>query len=257
MAVSLAQALANVLSAREKAAEIHANPRTFFVHVRVPEHVAEDLRAVQKRVIPDPAKHVDVDHVTLVYTRKPSTDHEPEKVHHALEALREIGARTEPVDAKIQGWGYFDGAQNDGKTSTALVALVDAPGLEHLHVDMSRALSAIGIEPSDLHVFTPHITLGYLGHHGRVGELPPIGGKFTIDRAHVAARDHHEIPLTGQGAGEIGRKAARDAAPFTMDAAALRRELPNPPGRGEMSAAGGSGSGAAPPQQGSPRESFT
>jgi 2'-5' RNA ligase len=198
-AVSIAEAL-------EKLAEISTSPRTFFVHVRVPEHVAEDLRAVQKRVIPDASKHEDIDHITLVYTQKPLEDHPPEKVHAALTALREVGETTEPISAKLQGWGFFDGASKGGKPSTALVALVDAPGLEHLHVDMSRKLKDLGVAPSDLHVFTPHITLGYLGHHGRVdGELPPLSGHFTIDKAHVASRDHHEIPLSK---GSLGLKAA-------------------------------------------------
>ncbi len=205
--VSIAGALDGLLT---KVAQIATSPRTFFVHVRVPEHVAEDLRTVQKRVIPDASKHEDIDHITLVYTHKPPDDHAPDKVHRALAGLREIGDRTEPIEAKLQGWGFFDGASSGGKPSTALVALVDAPGLEHLHVDMSRKLKDLGIEPSDLHVFTPHITLGYLGHHGRVdGDLPPLSGKFTIDRAHVASRDHHEIPLTGGMS--LGEKAAMDA----------------------------------------------
>jgi 2'-5' RNA ligase len=226
--VSIAEAL-------EKLAEISTSPRTFFVHVRVPAHVAEDLRAVQKRVIPDASMHEDIDHITLVYTRKPLEDHAPDKVHAALSALREIGETTEPITAKLQGWGFFDGASKDGKPSTALVALVDAPGLEHLHVDMSRRLKDLGVAPSDLHVFTPHITLGYLGHHGRVDVLPPLNGHFTIDKAHVASRDHHEIPL----AGEVVRKAAslgEEAAQFAMSPSELRTQHRDPPGKGETSA---------------------
>lgn len=196
--VSLAVALDHALDAMEKCAKISTNPQGFFVHVRVPPGVAEDLRAVQRKVLPDPAQHEDIDHVTLVYTRKALEAHPPEKVHAALTALRRIGEQTPPITAKLQGWGYFDGARDGGKPSTALVALVDAPGLEHLHVDMARKLKDLDIEPSDYHVFTPHITLGYLGPHGRAeGELPPLSGKFTIDRAHVAAREHHEVPLGG------------------------------------------------------------
>lgn len=204
--LTLREALDCALATRTKHAEISTSPRTFFVHVRVPEHVAEDLRAVQKRVIPDASKHEDIDHITLVYTKKPLDDHPPDKVHAALSALREIGEKTEPIKARIQGWGYFDGASKSGQPSTALVALVDAPGLEHLHVDMSRKLKDMGVEPSDLHVFTPHITLGYLGHQGRADELPPISGHFTIDKTHVASRDHHEVPLNGG----MSLKAAMD-----------------------------------------------
>lgn len=226
----------SIAEALEKVAEISTSPRTFFVHVRVPEHVVENLREVQKRVIPDASKHQDIDHITLVYTRKPLEDHPPDKVHAALSALRSIGESTEPIDAKLQGWGFFDGAMQGGKPSTALVALVDAPGLEHLHVDMVRKLKDLGVAPSDLHVFTPHITLGYLGHHGRVdGELPPLSAKFTIDKAHVASRDHHEIPLTGAEQ-PIWQKAASYA--LEKDAArAGMRQITNALGAGETALA--------------------
>lgn len=207
--LTLGEALDAVLStlpSRVKQADIETSPRSFFVHVRLPDHVADDLRTVQKKVLPDTSQHADIDHVTLVYTKQPLEDHPPDKVHAALEALRTIGETTEPIDAKIQGWGYFDGAAKSGKPSTALVALLDAPGLEHLHVDMSRRLKDLGVVPSDLHVFTPHITLGYLGDNGRVsGELPRLKAHFTIDKAHVASRDHHEIALSGQS---LGQKAA-------------------------------------------------
>lgn len=221
--IDLAEALLRVLDAREKTAQISTNPKTFFVHVRVPDHVADQLRDVQRRVIPDTDKHQEIDHVTLVYTKKALEDHPPDKVHAALEALRRIGERTEPIDAKIQGWGYFDGAQKDGKPTTALVALLDAPGLEHLHVDMVRSLRDHGVEPSDTHVFTPHITLGYLGAAGRADKpLEPLAGKFTIDKAHVAARDIHEIALTGHE--NVGRKAAASAA-STPHLEPIRRRL--------------------------------
>lgn len=218
MSVSFIEVLNRVLASPVKVAQISTSPRTFFVHVRVPDRVAQQLVEVQKRVIPDADKHQEIDHVTLVYTKKPIDDHPPDRVHAAVDALREIGERTEPIDAKIQGWGYFDGAQNGGRGTTALVALLDAPGLEHLHVDMTRALKDHGIEPSDAHVFTPHITLGYLGAGGRADKhLEPLSGRFTIDKVHVASRDHHEIPLTGPGL--VRQKAAllgEDAAQFLL-----------------------------------------
>lgn len=186
-----------------KTAEIKTSPRSFFIHVRVPDGVASKLREIQKEVVPDASRHQDIDHVTLVYTKKPTGggEHPPDRVHSAVDALKDVAADHEPIKARIQGWGYFDGAQKDGKKHTALVALLDAPGLEHLHVAMSNACKKHGIEPSDSHVFTPHITLGYLEQHGRSDKpLPPLSGSFTIDKAHVAARDHHEVPLTGASA---------------------------------------------------------
>lgn len=197
-----------VLSA--KVAETKTGPKTFFVHVRVPEPVAERLRTVQRDVIPDASRHQAIDHVTLVYVPKPKDgDHPPDKVDAAVDALRAVGADHEPIRARVQGWGYFDGAEKDGKSTTALVALLDAPGLEHLHVGMTNALKEHGITPSSAHVFTPHITLGYLEQHGRSDRpLPPLSGSFVIDRAHVAARGYHEVPLTG------GSGLAKAAAEF-------------------------------------------
>lgn len=182
-----------------KVAEIKTSPRTFFVYVKVPESVADRLRAIQRDVIPDASRHQEIDHVTLVYVPKPREgEHPPDKIDAAVDALRVVGADHEPIKARIQGWGYFDGAEKDGKGTTALVALLDAPGLEHLHVGMTNALKEQGLRPSGAHVFTPHITLGYLEQHGRSDRpLPPLSGSFTIDRTHVAARGHHEIPLTG------------------------------------------------------------
>lgn len=184
-----------------KTAEVKTGPRTFFVHVRVPEGVAGRLREVQREVIPDASRHQDIDHVTLVHVQKPREDeHPPDKVEAAIGALKAVAAEHEPIKARIQGWGYFDGAENGGRRTTALVALLDAPGLEHLHVGMVNALKEQGIKPSGAHIFTPHVTLGYLEQHGRSDRpLPPLSGSFVIDKAHVAARDLHEIPLTGGG----------------------------------------------------------
>lgn len=249
--VSLSEVLDGLFTAarREKTAKINMDSKTFFVHVDVPVPLAEELRAVQRRVIPNPAQRADIDHVTLVYTRKPTEDHPPEKVHTALAGLQQVGEQTSPIHAKVQGWGYFDGASKGGKTNTALVALLDAPGLEHLHVDMSRALKVHGIDPSDTHVFTPHITLGYLGEHGRTDTpLPAIAGRFTIDKVHVAARDRHVIPLNAQAkTATLGVQAAKFAARAGMrqitnalsaGETALAHRLATTPGVLKPSAAG-------------------
>lgn len=219
----------------EKTAEIKVGPRTFFIHVRVPEHVASKLREVQSKVVPDASRHQQIDHVTLAYTERPRDggEHPPEKTDAALEALRDVGARTEPIDARLQGWGFFDAAHEGRRARTALVALVDAPGLEHLHVDAVRALKDHGIEVSDDHVFTPHATIAYLEPGGRPTEpLPTLSGKFTIDKIHVAARDHHEVPLTGASA------LSKAAAEFAMNPRDVRKEPRQDPGKGETRASG-------------------
>jgi 2'-5' RNA ligase len=236
---SLGDVLNQVLEHSAKTAGIHANPRGFFVHLRLPDDVARDLRDVQARVVSDPDKHADIDHVTLVHTQKAPKQRDAEETNAALASLKEVGEQTEPIKARIQGWGLFDGAQNGGKASTALVALVDAPGLERLHTDMARALEGHGIQPSDTHSFTPHVTIAWLGNDGRVPHLPPIGGSFKIDEVHVAANGHHVVPLNGS----VGRDAAKHAidyspeSNFSMDAAAIKAQHRGSPGSGEGSPA--------------------
>jgi 2'-5' RNA ligase len=192
-----------------KHADVTTSPSSFFVHARLPPHITARLKAIQQQVLPDPSTRADIDHVSLVYTKQPAGAHAPEKVERAVKALRDVGADARPIDAKIQGWGYFDNTGSASKPRTALVALVDAPGLEHLHVDMARALKAQGIEPSTRHAFTPHITLGYLGEQGRVrGVLPPLNAEFKIHTTHVAARDHHAVPLGVKAAAFAMEKVA-------------------------------------------------
>lgn len=223
--IPLSEVVEALCASRVKHAQIATNPNGFFVHVRVPDHVADQLKKVQRDVLPANGTPQDIDHITLVYTKKSDYDHPPERVHAALDAMRRHGETTEPIDARIQGWAYFDGAGKDGKPATAMVALVDAPGLEHLHVDLSRLLERHGITPSDAHVFTPHITIGYLPQHGRAEKpLPPIDGSFVIDTAHVASRDHHEVPLTGKS---IGVKAAAAAWRDRLEGGKADRKKPS------------------------------
>lgn len=203
--------------ARPKYAQIKTGPDKFFVYVQVPTDVARRLGEVQRRVLPEGAAQQDIDHITLVYTVPPQdsdAQHSPDTIHRAIEALRDVGDEAEPIKAKIQGWGYFDGASKDGQPKTALVALLDAPGLDALHVDMCRALKSAGIEPSKQHIFTPHVTFGYLEHRTRTNaHLEPLTGEFTIDKVYVANDSIHEVPLTGRSL-SLGKAAAL----FAMEA---------------------------------------
>lgn len=205
---------------RPKYAKVSLGPDKFFVHLQVPDDVARKLLEVQRRVLPAGAVPQEIDHVTLVHVpsfKDSDTEKKilsPDRVHRAVEALKAIGDQTEPIKAKVQGWAYFDGAMKDGQPKTALVALLDAPGLEALHVDMVRALKDVGIPPSDRHGFTPHVTFGYLEHRTRAdAHLEPLHGEFTVDKVHVANDALHEIPLSGVN---LGEKAASWASGFEV-----------------------------------------
>lgn len=237
---------------RPKYAQIKTGPDTFFVYVKVPEDVARKLGEVQRRVLPEGAAPQEIDHVTLVFTESPKSSdeqHSADKVHRAIEALRDVGDDAPPIKTKIQDWGYFDGASKNGEPKTALVALLDAPGLDALHVDMCRVLKRVGIEPSKQHSFTPHVTFGYLEHRTRAdAHLEPLSCEFTIDKVYVANDAIHEIPLEGRSL-SLG-KAAAEAAEFSMNPNALRKEPREAPGKGETSAVVGpapvQGTGVAP-----------
>jgi len=187
-----------------KLATVTQSRRQRFTYIPLPDDLVAKWTALQSRVLPVGATKQDIDHITLVYIPKADDDIGQDVVDRAVQALREVGADTPPIEAKVQGWGYFDGAEKDGKRATALVALVDAPGLEALQVEMKSALARVGFQAANTHGFTPHITFGYLKPGERVSELPILDGSFTIDKVCFANADIHEVSLSGS----LGVKAA-------------------------------------------------
>ena len=210
----------------EKLALITGSPEQRFTYVPLPLHVQTALKAVQASVVPAGTKERDLDHITLVYAHDAPKALDPLHVDRTVKALREVAEGHAPIAAKLQGWAYFDGAMNHGKPSTALVALVDAPGLAELHVDMKNALKQAGHPAAETHGFTPHVTLAYLEHGQRVPNLPKIEGtSFTIDKVMFANRDIHGVPLTGG----VGMSAAKAAAAESVDFNLMNNAGVSPP----------------------------
>lgn len=207
-----------------KVSSVTLSPRQRFAYVPLPADLIDKWTRLQSGILPAGATGQDIDHITLVYVPKADADLDHGQVDRAVDALREVGAATPPIDAKVQGWAYFDGAEKDGQPATALVALVDAPGLAELHVEAKSALARLGMRAATNHGFTPHITFGYLKQGGRVPDLPPIDGAFTIDKVCFANADVHDVPLSGS----LGVKAA-----MTLDAigGAIGRTLQTNPDR--------------------------
>ncbi len=187
-----------------KFSSVTLSPRQRFTYIPLPDALVAKWTALQSRVLPAGATKQDIDHITLVYVPKAAVDIGQDTVDRAVKALREVGADTPPIDAKVQGWAYFDGAEKDGEKVTALVALVDAPGLEALHVAMKSALAGVGFQAANTHGFTPHFTFGHLKQGERVPDLPLLDGEFTIDKVCFANTDIHDVPLVGS----LGVKAA-------------------------------------------------
>lgn len=192
----------------EKVAQIKLTPRAAFIYIPLPDSIRSKLEEVGKKVLPEGTAARDVDHITLVYNAPLTDDVPAAKVDRLVKELREVTEATPVIKAKVQGWGYFDAAMNDGVSQTALVALIDAPGLEDLHVEMKSACRRAGFEPSSDHTYVPHATFAYLPRGERIKDLPMLDGEFDIDKAMLANTDKHELPLKAPPVGEQAAKAA-------------------------------------------------
>jgi 2'-5' RNA ligase len=178
------------------AKQIKNNPNALFFFVRTPEKIRKKLSGYS-RVIAADFKGVeveDVDHVTLLYVplKEGAKIDEKEIAKVASKTLR----KTRAVQAKIQGWGYFDGAEQDGEKKTALVALVDSPGLAEIHVALKKALVEAGIPADDqIHGFVPHTTIAYLGRGSRAKPLPELGFDFNVDQVEMTNESDFKFRL--------------------------------------------------------------
>lgn len=177
--------------------EIKLNPRQRFTYVPLPADVSSKLTKLQAEVVGEDGVRQDIDHITLVYVQKSEVDVEQTDVDRIVAILRQIAAVTPPIKAKVQGWAYFDGAGDEDAPKTALVGLIDAPGLPELYVKASEALGKAGLEVSKRHGFTPHVTFCYLEKGGRIDNLPQIEAEFVIDKICFANSKVYEVRLGG------------------------------------------------------------
>lgn len=207
-----------------------------FTYAPLPPAIVKVMEALQAEVMPAGALPQEIDHVTLVYCPKAAADIPESKVAEVVAALRVAAANSAPIAAKVQGWAYFDGARKDDEDKTALVALIDAPGITQLQVRLQDALSAAGMEPSGAHSFSPHFTICYLEPGNRVDGLPMISAEFTIDRVCFANREVHEI-LLGEQRTDCEKPIRDEDGKF----------LGCEPGSGSGSSSGGSGSSSVRP----------
>jgi 2'-5' RNA ligase len=71
------------------------------------------------------------------------------------------------MTATITGFGKF----NKGEDGIPYFALVSCKGLEHLKVDLERALIDDGLAIPSEHGFVPHMTLGYADNDPKLPSL--------------------------------------------------------------------------------------
>lgn len=230
----------------EKLASIDTNPKQLFFYIPLDTYTVEHLTSIRKTemTLPDDAETQDFDHVTLLYIPKSVDDIESSKVDTIVKDARDVVADHPTIHARIQGWAYFDGAEKDGEKVTALVALLDAPGLEDLHVELKSLMKRLGFPPSGAHSFTPHITFAYLPHGKRVDKLPPISQSFDIDKAMLANGEKHELPLKGNLGVAAAKAASLGDAAFLAVPGALTGALAGAIGGGEGHRLSGAGRGA-------------
>lgn len=176
-----------------------------FTFAPLPADVAHAMHELQARIMPPGGEAQEIDHITLVYCPSAETDIDECAVSSAVAAMTAVTAKHSPIRAKVQGWAYFDGARKAGEDRTALVALVDAPGITELQVALRAALAEAGMEPSSAHSFSPHFTFCYLPAGGRVEGLPPLPPtEFVIDTVCFVNREVHQLTLIGNADEPVG-----------------------------------------------------
>lgn len=178
--------------------KITTSPEHLFVCARLPQSIRADLSKLADSVAGS-EKAEDVDHITILYIPPNGRGEIPkEKADAAEKAAREALKNTGTIKAKVQGWGYFDGAEKGGEKKTALVALIDAPGLAEVHVVLKEALTKLGF-PADkqTHGYVPHATIAYLPKGERAkDELPVIDREFDIGQVELVHSNIRRLALS-------------------------------------------------------------
>ena len=185
-----------------KQAKIELGDNRLFLYVALDAGTRNYLEAIQKELAVKDAP--DIDHVTVLYLPKLSTPLSPHTKEVVRNKVRSACTNTPTINANIQGWAYFDGAKKDGEAVTALVALLDAPGLEDLHVEVKDAVRATGLGVKTTHGFNPHITIAWLRKGERLEDLPILDKSVPITSLSMATNDIEEFSLKGS----LGVKAA-------------------------------------------------
>lgn len=148
-------------------------------------------------------------HVTLTYMHDAS-QLPAETVAAVIKNLGDYATAEEPIEAQVSGLGRFAAsATSDGKD--VLYASIDAPNLPEFRQDLCELLEAAGAPPSQVHGFTPHVTLAYIDPTAdlplqRIGEAP-----VSFDRLDVRIGDQtFSFPLTGQPDEEAGSEESEN-----------------------------------------------
>jgi 2'-5' RNA ligase len=195
------QVLARNVELKSVEKKIRPDPTRLFFCARLPDEIRKKLTDLAEELEGiDAAKLDDADHITVLYVPSKGEYSEGDK-KAVFSAVQKVLDSTQPIDAKLQGWGYFDGVSKEGEPATALVALIDAPGLADLHVKIKAAISEAGFTEVDdqTHGYVPHATLAYLPVGARIENLPVLDAEFKIEKIELVHSDISEMDLRGVG----------------------------------------------------------
>ena len=195
----LTEELRRIASGQPLNCEIRFDAEKLFFFVRLPDPIKKRLTEIAGQVVKGTSyKPEENDHITLLYIprfKEPISKELREKV---IAAAKKIARESAPIKATLQGWGYFDGAQGkNNEPATALVGLIDAPGLAHVHVALHQEVLRLGIDAKQNHGFTPHATFAYLPKGGRLPKLPVLDEKFEIAAFELSNDRQYRFSLKG------------------------------------------------------------
>jgi 2'-5' RNA ligase len=196
---AIAEELRRLLQGELLTCEIRTDSEKVFFFVRLPEPIRKRLTKIAHQVTKGTKyEPEETDHLTLLYVPRIKGGVSKELRAKIIAAAKKIAAESPPLTATLQGWAYFDGAQGkDDEPATALVGLLDVPGLAQIHVALHKAVTGLGIEAKQNHGFTPHCTYAYLPKGGRIPKLPVLDEKFFIGSFEMSNDAYYKFPLKG------------------------------------------------------------
>ncbi len=203
--------------------QIRADAEKLFFFARLPKALGEKLTSLSKEIAADVGvEPEEADHVTVLYLKSSKGAISEELAGDVVRAAQKALGAVSPLEATLQGWGYFDGAKKNGKEHTALVALLDCPGLAEAHVALKGAMEGLGLPvEAQTHGYVPHATVAYLDGGDRVDNLPTLGDKFRIGELELMHTEGHVLELGGT----VEKNKALKLAPDTDVSGASNKEL--------------------------------
>lgn len=139
-------------------------------------------------------------HVTLCYVPD-ATDWDELTTARAIAAVDRAVSWAPVLTGKVGGYGRFS-ASETSDAQEVFYASVDMPRLNDLRESVTMELREAGIGPSEVHGYTPHITLAYLDPDADnpVDRLPATPLRFTAVTIRIGDETRIDIPLNGDTA---------------------------------------------------------